>query len=136
MLLKDKVAVITGAASGIGKSTAMLFAREGAKVICIDIDDKLGVETVNLIREQQLVASYHHADVSKSAEIEAVAHECENSVSKVDILFNNAGSIFKHTFEATSEETWSQMIGVIDIPLQPCSFPINLSVADSLLIVR
>lgn len=112
MLLKDKVAVITGAASGIGKATAILFAREGAKVICSDINDKLGRETVDLIRQEKLDASYHHADVANSEQVQAVARECEKTLGKVDILFNNDGRTFQQTFEATTEETWAEMLSI------------------------
>lgn len=112
MLLQNKVAVITGAASGIGKATAMLFAREGAKVICIDINDKLGRETVDLIRQEKLDVSYYHADVANSEQVKAAARECEKTLDKVDILFNNAGRTATQTFEATTEETWAQMVGI------------------------
>ena len=112
MLLQDKVAVITGAASGIGKATAMLFAREGAKVICSDINDKLGRETVDLIRQEKLDAAYYHADVANSEQVQAMARECEKTIGKVDILFNNAGRTLPQTFEATTEETWAQMLGI------------------------
>ena len=75
MLLKEKVAVITGTTSGIGQATALLFAREGAKVICID--DKPGTETLDRIRQEKLDAVHYHADVSNSAQVQAVARECE-----------------------------------------------------------
>lgn len=112
MLLQDKVAVITGAASGIGKATAILFARKGAKVICSDINDALGRETVDLIRQEKLDALYYHADVANSEQVQALARECEKVVGKVDILFNNAGRTAKQTFEATTEEIWAQMLGI------------------------
>ncbi|MBI4192645.1 MAG: SDR family oxidoreductase [Betaproteobacteria bacterium] len=110
MMLKDKVAVITGAASGIGQATAILFAREGASVICID--DKPGRETVDLIRQEKLDASCYHADVANSEQVQAVARECEKAFGKVDILFNNAGRSLKQAFEATTEETWAEMLGI------------------------
>src|SRR5689334_25369827 len=110
MLLKDRIAVITGTATGIGRATAILFAREGAKVICVD--NKPGDETLALLREEKLNATHYHADVSNSAQVQAVVRECERTVDKVDILFNNAGSIVHQTFEATTEEVWAEMIGV------------------------
>jgi len=112
MLLKDKIAVITGAASGIGKATAFLFAREGANIICIDINDKLGQETVDLIRQEKLSAHYYHADVANSEQVQTAVRNCEKTFDKVDILFNNAGRTFSQTFEATTEETWAQMLGI------------------------
>ena len=110
MLLKDKIAVITGTATGIGQATAILFAREGANVICID--DKPGRETVELIRQEKLDASYYRADVANSEQVQAVARECEKTLGKVDILFNNAGRIVQQAFEATTEETWAEMVGI------------------------
>ena len=110
MLLKDKIAVITGAASGIGQATAMLFAHHGAKVICVD--DQPARETLELLRQKKLDADCYHADVSNSEQIQAVARECGKTVPKVDILFNNAGRVRHQAFEATTEETWSEMIGV------------------------
>lgn len=110
MLLKDKIAVITGTATGIGQATAILFAREGANVICID--DKPGRETVELIRQEKLDASYYRADVANSEQVQAVARECEKTLGKVDILFNNAGRIVQQAFEATTEETWAEMVDI------------------------
>ena len=110
MMLKGKVAVITGTSMGIGQATALLFAREGARVICMDT--KPGDETLKLIRAENLDAVHYDADVSKSAQVQAVARECEKTVGKVDILFNNAGSVRHKTFEETTEEDWAEMIGV------------------------
>lgn len=110
MLLKDKVAVITGAARGIGAATALLFARQGAKVICTDIHDQNGEQTVALIRGEHLDAAYYHMDVTDSAQVQAVARACGETVGKVDILFNNAGFSVRQEFEATTEEAWQQMM--------------------------
>jgi NAD(P)-dependent dehydrogenase (short-subunit alcohol dehydrogenase family) len=112
MLLKDKVAVITGGASGIGRATALLFARQGARVICSDIDDVQGHEVVDAMRREQLDATYVHADVADSGEVQALARECERTHGKVDVLFNNAGRTHMQNFEATTEETWAEMVGI------------------------
>jgi len=65
MRLRDKVAIITGAASGIGRATAILFAQEGAKVVVADVNDEMGKETVSLISKQGGEAIFLHTDVSK-----------------------------------------------------------------------
>lgn len=110
MLLKNKNAVITGAALGIGQATALLFARHGANVICVD--DRAADETLALLREESLDAACYRADVSNSAQVQEVARECEKTFPKIDILFNNAGRVRHQAFEATTEETWSEMLGV------------------------
>ena len=112
MRLKGKTAVITGAGSGCGRATALLFASEGAKVVCVDIDEQKGKETVLLISNGRKAHIFIQADVSKSEEVQRMAEKCKQSVKKVDILFNNAGYLIRQGFEATTEETWSQVIGI------------------------
>ena len=112
MRLKNKVAIITGAGSGIGRASAILFAREGAQVVCVDVDEPSVKETVDIINQEKEVASFIQADVSKSEEVQHMVEECRQGVKQVDILFNNAGYNVQQGFEATTEETWSQMIGV------------------------
>ena len=70
MRLQDKVALITGASSGIGRETALLFASEGAKIVVVDINDDAGQETVQMVEEQDGQATYVHADISKAADCE------------------------------------------------------------------
>lgn len=109
MLLKDKVAVIAGDAFGIGHATAILFAREGARVVCIG--DTPGLEGASTICVGEMQLPYYHADVTQAAQVQAVARACETVLAKVDILFNVAGKTLRQSFEATTEETWSTMIG-------------------------
>ena len=112
MRLKGKIAVITGASSGIGRATAILFAREGARVICVDVDEKGGKETLDMINKETDTALFIRTDVSKSEEVQQMAKECQRRLKQVDILFNNAARIVWQGFEATTEETWSQMMGI------------------------
>lgn len=112
MRLKEKISVITGAGSGIGRTTALLFAREGARVVCVDVDEQKVKETVDMINQEKQNALFIQADVSKSEEVQQMAEKCLQTVKQVDILFNNAGCAARQEFEATTEETWSQMIGV------------------------
>jgi NAD(P)-dependent dehydrogenase (short-subunit alcohol dehydrogenase family) len=91
MRLQDKVALITGAGSGIGRETAFLFAREGASVVVVDINDAAGKETVSIIEAARGKAAYVHANVSKAADCEKMVQTAETTYGKLNILFNNAG---------------------------------------------
>lgn len=111
-LLKDRTAVITGAASGIGRATALLFARHGAKVVCIDIDDAGGQTLVDELRRTSCEAWHFHADVADAAQVRTAADACMKVAPRVHVLFNNAGKSIKQRFEDTSEEDWSRMLAV------------------------
>jgi len=89
--LNGKVAIITGAASGIGKASALLFAREGAKVVVADVTDELGKETVKMINESGGKAIFVHTDVSKVEDVKSVVKTTVDTYGKLDIIFNNAG---------------------------------------------
>ncbi|MCP5096443.1 MAG: glucose 1-dehydrogenase [Chloroflexi bacterium] len=108
MRLQNKVALITGSSSGIGRATALLFAQEGAKVIAVDIDDEGGNETIDMITKAGGTAIHVHADVSKAADCEAMVQAAETTYGKLDIMFNNAGISHAHDDDAinTSEDVW------------------------------
>lgn len=89
--LEGKVAIVTGASSGIGKATALLFAQEGAKVVVADVTDELGKETVKAIKEKGGEAIFVHVDVSKAVEVKNLIEETVQKYGKLDIMFNNAG---------------------------------------------
>jgi NAD(P)-dependent dehydrogenase (short-subunit alcohol dehydrogenase family) len=109
MILKDKIAVIAGDAWGLGHATALLLAREGAQVICID--DNAGVAQARTLRIEEVEIAYFHADVSDAAQVQAIASACEKSYAKVDILLNVAGrDPIRQSFENTTPETWNTMI--------------------------
>ena len=91
MRLKDKVALITGVSSGIGMETAILFAKEGAKVVGIDINDQTGKKIIEQINISGGDAAYFHADVSQANEAEAMVRFAEETYGTLHILFNNAG---------------------------------------------
>ncbi len=111
MRLKGKIAVITGSSSGIGRATTILFAREGALVVCVDVDEKGGRETVETVNQYKQKALFIQTDVSNVEEVQRMAQQCQKSLKQVDILFNNAGYPIWQGFEATTEETWSKMVG-------------------------
>lgn len=114
MRLKTKVTLITGAGSGIGRETALLFAAEGARVVAVDINDPAGEETVALVREQGGQAIYVHADVSRAADCEKMVQAAEEQYGKLDVLFNNAGIMHSADDDAvnTSEEVWDLTLAI------------------------
>jgi len=104
MRLENKVALITGAGSGIGRETARLFANEGAKVIAVDINDAAGEETVAMIEEQNGVATYVHADVSRAVECAHMVQTAEATYGQLHVLFNNAGIMHSRDDDAVDTE--------------------------------
>lgn len=115
MRLKDKVAIITGATSGIGRATAVLFSKEGAKVAVVGRRMDEGKETVRMVKETGGHAIFIKADVSKDSEVKNMVEEAIKVFGKVDILFNNAGinpdSAKKPLIEC-SEEDWNEVMEV------------------------
>jgi NAD(P)-dependent dehydrogenase (short-subunit alcohol dehydrogenase family) len=92
-LLENKVALVTGAASGIGKETALLFAKEGAKVVVSDIDSDDGRKVVEQIKKNGGEASFFKTDVSKPEEQEALVDAVKEKYEALHIAFNNAGIV-------------------------------------------
>ena len=110
MRLKGKVALITGAGSGIGRQTAILFAKEGAQVVCVDLNEKGAQQTAAMIRG----ALAFKADVSKARDCEQMVAAAENKFGKLNVLFNNAGIMHLKDDDAmtTSEEVWDLTLDV------------------------
>ena len=109
--LKDKIALVTGGSSGIGRAAAQLFSREGAKVVIADINAQGGQETVKNINDAGGEAHFVKTDVSKSAEVEALIKKIIEIHNRLDCAYNNAGilgefvSVVEH-----SEETWNSVL--------------------------
>ena len=108
MRLRDKVALITGGGSGIGREASLLFAREGAAVVVADVADDAGRKTVGEITSSGGRATYVHADVSLAGDSEAMIAHAEREFGRLHVLFNNAGIMHSSDDDAisTSEETW------------------------------
>ena len=112
--LEGKTALITGAASGIGMETAKLFASEGAKVLVVDVNDGEGEQTVAAISDSGGEALYQHADVSSSAESEAMIRKAEEKFGALHIIFNNAGIMDSRDDNAmvTEEDVWDLTMAI------------------------
>src|ERR1043165_4951505 len=107
MRLENKVAIITGAGSGIGRESALLFAREGARVVVAEVNDTAGRAGTAEIEAGGGKALFFHADVSTAKDAEAMVLAAEMTWGRLDVLFNNAG-IFPDrdgSVAATAEET-------------------------------
>jgi len=92
MKLDQRVAVITGAGSGIGRASSILFAKEGAKIVVADINDEGARETLKQIEAQGSQAMFIKTDMTRSQEVKKMVDSCLNRFSKIDILFNVAGT--------------------------------------------
>jgi 3-oxoacyl-[acyl-carrier protein] reductase len=106
MRLRDKVAIITGAASGIGRATAILFAQEGAKVVIADVNDEGGKETVSLISRQGGEAIFVHTDVTKFDQCAELIKSAVQEFEDLHILVNNAGTTRDGLIMTMSEDDW------------------------------
>lgn len=114
MRLKDKVALITGASSGIGKATAILFAQEGAKVVLVDINDEEGQKVQQEIEANGQESAYISADVSKASDCENMIAFAEKTYGKLNVLFNNAGIMHSDDGNAmsTDEKVWDLTMNI------------------------
>ena len=112
MRLADKVALITGGASGIGRATALLFAREGAAVSVVDVDESGGQIVAQTILDGGGRAIFLRCDVSQAAGCRRAVQRTVEELGGLDILFNNAGIIRRATVVETSEAQWDRVMAV------------------------
>jgi NAD(P)-dependent dehydrogenase (short-subunit alcohol dehydrogenase family) len=112
MRLSGRTALITGAASGIGQATAVLFAKEGARVAAVDVDVPGGEETVRTILDAGGDARFVEADVSVADDARRAAETAASWMGRVDILFNNAGISHVGVLHEVPEEEWDRVVAV------------------------
>jgi meso-butanediol dehydrogenase/(S,S)-butanediol dehydrogenase/diacetyl reductase len=110
--LAGRVAIVTGATSGIGKATARLFAQEGATVVITGRRVELGRRLENEIRERGARCVFVKADHSQADDCSRVVERTLAELGRVDILFNNAGIVTSGTAETTSEEIWTETLAI------------------------
>ena len=114
MRLQDKVAIITGAGSGMGRVAAQMFAAEGAKVVVAEYDEKAGAETMDLVRAAGGEAAFVRTDVSTEADAAAMVAAARDRYGRVDVLYNNAGVMpeLDHSVVDTDVATWDQVMAI------------------------
>ena len=110
MRLKDKVALITGAGSGIGLQTVLLFAKEGASIVAVDVNEQAAQDAAKRVKNAIAVK----ADVSKAADCERMVAEAEKKFGKLNVMFNNAGIMHGKDDDAmsTPEEIWDLTLDI------------------------
>lgn len=112
MRLQNKIAIVTGAGSGIGRAVALAFVKEGAKVTVADWSEEGGKETVELIKKIKGKAIFVKTDVSKADDIDKMTKACLDEFGRVDILVNNAGIVKFGALHETSEADWDAVLNV------------------------
>lgn len=112
MRFENRAAIITGGASGIGRATALLLGREGARVLVADVQDSEGEATVRLIRDAGGEASYCRADVGEGSEVERMVRTAVERYGRLDILHNNAYWQEKGSALELSEEGWDRTLSI------------------------
>jgi len=112
MKLKDKATIITGAASGIGRAAAHIFAEEGASVLIVDVRKEAGKRVAESIRKKGLHAEFFLADVTDISHVEKMILEAVRLFGKLDILYNNAGVDLVGNLLEISEEDWERAFAI------------------------
>lgn len=140
--VKEKVALVTGGALGIGRATCLLLAKEGAKVAVTDILEDEAKKLVQQIAKDGGEAEYWHLDVGQESQVKQVFAEVSQKWGKIDVLVNNAGisGVDKPTHEITAEE-WNKLMainvnGVFFCTKHAIPIMINHVVAASLISLR
>jgi len=113
--MQGKTALITGGSTGIGRSTAMAFARNGAKVVIADINAEQGQETVDIVKKSGGEAAFVKTDVSKDLEVQALIKKTVEIFGRLDYAHNNAGIMYRGSDANTtgcSEKDWDHLMSI------------------------
>ena len=111
-LLKNQVAVITGGANGLGKATAMLFSKHGAKVVIVDVNKEAGEKVVDEIIKVGGIASFEKTDICKATDVNKMMDIVIANYGGIDILINNAGILADARLVKMTEEQWDRVINI------------------------
>ena len=109
---KEKVAVITGAGSGMGRYLAVLLAKDGADVVVCDVNEETLNETVEMLRKYNVSVSSHILDVADKEAVEALPEKVIEQHGKVDLVFNNAGVTAGSHFKDMEEDNWDWVMDI------------------------
>ena len=112
MRLKDKVAIITGGANGIGKTTVERFLEEGAKVVFTDVNAEAGTKTLNELKQKFTDVQFIQQNVQSEEDWIKVMNETKEIFGKINVLFNNAGIFIAKTLEEITLEEWNLLMGI------------------------
>jgi NAD(P)-dependent dehydrogenase (short-subunit alcohol dehydrogenase family) len=112
MRLKDRVAIVTGGAMGIGEAYSVGLAAEGAAVVIADLDEKAGNQVAGQIQKSGGKAVFIRTDVSQKGEVDRMVAETVKRYGRLDILVNNAGILYTAPVEETTEEMWDRLLAV------------------------
>lgn len=110
--LAGKVAIVTGAATGIGKQGAILFAKEGARVVVADLDEEGGRQTVEAIRGEGGSAIFARTDVTDPTQVDELMQTAKTTYGRIDVLYNNAAVNLYGKLTDTSVENWDRVMAV------------------------
>ena len=110
MKLENKAAIITGGGSGIGQTSAILFAKEGAKIVVVDINENNGLDTIDKIKSNGGESCFIKTDVSDVKDVKNSIKYAVDQYSKIDVLFNNAGIVKPMPFLEISETQWDKVL--------------------------
>ncbi len=112
MRLKDKVCIITGAGAGIGRAASLLFAREGAALMCSDLNPETTQETVNAVRAAGGTAEFFQADAASAADVEKLVAATVERYGRLNVFYANAGIVPGGTVTECPEDVWDQAMTV------------------------